>query len=96
MQSRYQQLQPEDRMTIASMSQQGCSMRAMARMLHRAPSTISREIERNALVDLDYGSHIAQQSCLARRHTGRPAPKLGFDSLAWRRAQAVAQISWPG
>ena len=57
-------------MTIASMSQQGCSMRAMARMLHRSPSTISREIERNAPVDLDYGSYIAQQSCLARRHTG--------------------------
>jgi IS30 family transposase len=94
MQSRYQQLQPEDRMTIASMSQQGCSMRAMARMLHRAPSTISREIARNAPVDLDYGSHIAQQSCLARRHTGRPAPKLGFDSLAWLRVLTLLNWKW--
>ena len=38
----YQQLQPEDRMTIASMHQQDCSVRAMARTLQRSPSTISR------------------------------------------------------
>src|SRR6202047_3215373 len=32
----YQQLQPEERMTIASMKQQGSSVRAMARTLTRA------------------------------------------------------------
>ncbi|MGF7135762.1 IS30 family transposase, partial [Paraburkholderia sp. EB58] len=31
----YQQLQPEERMTIASMKQQGSSVRAMARTLGR-------------------------------------------------------------
>ena len=44
-QTRYQQLQPEDRMTIASMTQQGSSKRAMARLLGRSPSAISREIK---------------------------------------------------
>ncbi|MGE8454456.1 MAG: helix-turn-helix domain-containing protein, partial [Pseudomonadales bacterium] len=41
MQSRtsYQQLQPEERMTIASMSQSGSSVRAMARTLGRAAGT---------------------------------------------------------
>src|SRR5579864_326324 len=35
----YQQLQPEERMTIASMRQQGSSVRAMARTLGRPAST---------------------------------------------------------
>ncbi|OIQ91009.1 hypothetical protein GALL_270880 [mine drainage metagenome] len=34
-------------MTMASLMQQGCSVRAMARTLGRAPSTISRELGRN-------------------------------------------------
>ena len=34
-------------MTIPSMSQQRCSVRTIARTLHRTPSTISRELLRN-------------------------------------------------
>ena len=45
----YQHLQPEDRMTMASLRQQGGSMRAMACMLGRSASTISREFKRNTL-----------------------------------------------
>jgi transposase, IS30 family len=44
----YRQLQPEDRMTLASLQQQKYSVRAMARVLHRSPSTVSRELSRNA------------------------------------------------
>ena len=33
----YQQLQPEDRITIATMRQRGFSVRAIARTLERAP-----------------------------------------------------------
>ena len=91
---RYQQLQPEDRMTIAIMSQQGCSMRAMARMLHRAPSTISREIERNTAAHATYGSHVAQQTCHARRHAARPAAKLDLQSLAWLRVLTLLNWKW--
>ncbi|MEW5789675.1 MAG: helix-turn-helix domain-containing protein, partial [Pseudomonadota bacterium] len=40
----YQQLQPEEHMTIASLKQQGASVRAMARTLARSPGTISREL----------------------------------------------------
>jgi IS30 family transposase len=43
----YQQLQPEDRITIATMRQRGFSVRAIARTLERAPSTIARELARN-------------------------------------------------
>jgi IS30 family transposase len=41
MEKQYQQLQPEERLTIASMHLQGSSMRAMARMLGRSPATVS-------------------------------------------------------
>ncbi|MDR5755232.1 helix-turn-helix domain-containing protein, partial [Caballeronia sp. LZ024] len=35
----YQQLQPEERLTIASLHLQGSSIRAMARILRRSPAT---------------------------------------------------------
>lgn len=62
----YQQLQPKDRMTIASMRQLGFSTRAVARVLNRSASTISRELARNTPAGLAYGSHVAQSACQAR------------------------------
>ena len=59
----YQQLQPEDRMTIASMRQQDCSVRAMARTLRRSASTISRELGRNTVGAQAYGSPRANMTC---------------------------------
>ncbi|MFA1588374.1 helix-turn-helix domain-containing protein [Achromobacter ruhlandii] len=47
MTARYTHLQPEDRLTLASLHQQGFSQRAMARLLGRSPSTIGRELKRN-------------------------------------------------
>jgi hypothetical protein len=65
-QIRYQQLQPEDGVTIASMHQRGCSVRAMARTLQRSASTASRELNRNTPTGAgDYGSHVAQLACTA-------------------------------
>jgi IS30 family transposase len=90
----YKQLQPEDRMTIASMQQQGCSVRAMARTLHRAPSTIGRELARNAPLDIAYGSHLAQQACQARRRAARPCAKLHVDSLAWGLVLTMLDWRW--
>ena len=43
----YAQLCAEERGTIMAMKQQGSSVRGMARVLDRAPSTISRELARN-------------------------------------------------
>ncbi|MFM9428979.1 IS30 family transposase [Variovorax sp. GrIS 2.14] len=80
----YRQLQPEDRITIASMCQQGCSVRAMARTLQRAPSTVGRELERNMRNGSCYGSHVAQTTCKARQHAARPAAKLDVRGVAWR------------
>ena len=43
----YQQLQPEERVTLASLAQQKYGVRQMAEVLSRSPSTISRELRRN-------------------------------------------------
>jgi transposase, IS30 family len=44
---RYQQLQPEERMTIASLLHQQYTLMQIATRLKRSTCTISREIKRN-------------------------------------------------
>jgi IS30 family transposase len=46
--SHYQQLQPEVRMTIASLRQQNFSIRAIAPQLYRYASTVQVELARNS------------------------------------------------
>jgi IS30 family transposase len=92
--TKYQQLQPEDRMTIASMSRQGSSMRAMARMLGRSASTISRELGRNAQVATDYASHTAQVRCAERRQGARPMTKLDIRSVSWSVVLTLLDWKW--
>ena len=58
--SPYSQLQPEDRLTIASLLQQRYSVRGIARVLGRCTSTISREIARNSVSGQGYASTPAQ------------------------------------
>lgn len=88
----YVQLQPEDRLTIASLLQQKLSIRAIARMLSRSASTISREVRRNASARLGYASRPAQRQAIRRREAARPAPKLISDSLL--RLQVLTLLSW--
>jgi IS30 family transposase len=92
-QMKYQQLQPEDRMTIASMTQQGCGVRAMARALGRSASTISREISRNSNM-LSYGSHMAQLQCVARRQAGRAEAKLDARGVRWGIVVEFLKAKW--
>ncbi len=82
MTTKYTHLQPEDRMTIASLHQQGYSFNAIAAQLGRSPSTISREFKRNCS-DNGYASKPAQQACLNRRVNARPLKKLHPDSTLW-------------
>src|SRR5476649_451338 len=92
-QTKYQQLQQEDRMTIASMTQQGCGVRAMARTLGRSASTISREISRNSDV-VSYGSHMAQLQCVARRQAGRAKAKLDARGVRWGVVVEFLKAKW--
>lgn len=70
----YQQLQPEERMTIASMKQLGSSVRAMARTLGRSASTVSRELVRNTCSAVGYASAPAQALSTSRREAGARVP----------------------
>lgn len=73
MESRYKHLQAEERVTLASLRQQGWSMRAIAHLQGRSPSTISRELRRNSS-DEETASAPAQQQCQQRRIEARPQP----------------------
>ena len=91
--SHYHQLQPEDRVTIASLKQQNHSVRAIARQLHRSPATISRELQRNACSS-GYGSTHAQCLSLQRRRCGRPSIKLHPESVLWALVVHLLRLRW--
>lgn len=89
----YTQLQPEDRVTLASLQQQSYSIRAMARLLNRPASTISRELRRNSIADR-YASGPAQQACGHRRRQGRPLRKLHVDSILFGAVEHFLRLHW--
>ena len=81
-------------MTLASMSQQGCSVRAMARTLRRSASTVSRELGRNTLGELAYASHSAQVAAAGRRVAARPAAKLDLRGVGWSVVLTMLDWKW--
>jgi IS30 family transposase len=89
----YQQLQPEDRVTLSSLKQQNYSIRAIARVLQRPASTISRELRRNGPID-NYGSVEAQAACLRRRRQSRPRQKLHAEGLLFGVVQHFLKQRW--
>ena len=91
--SQYRQLQPEDRVTLASLRQQNVSMRAIARQLQRAPSTISRELQRNSPPS-GYASVSAQCLALKRRRAGRATIKLHPESILFALVIELLRLRW--
>ena len=89
----YQQFQPDERIALSSLKTQGLSMRAMARMLNRSPSTISRELARNAPSG-QYRCTFAQQRCVRRRLQCRPVAKLARCSALFGRVRAWLARKW--
>jgi IS30 family transposase len=73
--NRYKQIQPEERVTLASLHVQNFTVREIARTLGRAPSTITRELSRNSS-DGVYASKSAEVCSAKRRIQARPFPKL--------------------
>ena len=66
----YEQLSLEDRCEIARLRANGSSVRQIAAALDRPPSTISRELKRNAGTQVGYRPGYAQQQTQARRWKG--------------------------
>ena len=65
--SGYAHLSAEDRDRLADLKAAGLSLRAIARALGRAASTISREFKRNALDSGAYRPHVADGAYMLRR-----------------------------
>lgn len=65
--SGYEHLSVEERDRIADLKAAGLSLRAIARALGRAASTLSRELRRNALASGAYQPHAADGAYMLRR-----------------------------
>lgn len=63
----FRQLQPEERVRLASLKQQGLGVRKIAQELGRSPATISRELRRNTTEQWGYASLLAQKLSNKRR-----------------------------
>ncbi|WP_311945810.1 helix-turn-helix domain-containing protein, partial [Halomonas piscis] len=72
----YVELSIEERATIQVSHVQGMSLRHIARIVERAPSTISREVRRNLIGQRAYCARQAQQQRQRRRAPCRPKRKL--------------------
>src|SRR6478752_2468259 len=68
--TKYAQLSIEDRCRIASLQEQGRSIRQIAAALDRAPSSIAREIKRNAGCKVGYRPAYAHEQTRARPWKG--------------------------
>ena len=92
---RFRQMQPEERVTLAALRQQGLGLRAfgpsglrgpsraIAEVLGRNAGSLSRELRRNAGSDGAYLSTQAQLAARARRRAARPVAKLDPDGPLW-------------
>jgi len=81
-------------MVIASMKLQGASTRAIARVLARPPSTVSRELARNGCPERGYESHTAMALHAQRRSAAKPAAKLDVASVAWGVVMTLLSWKW--
>jgi len=88
----YTHLQPEERLTLAALHQQGHSRRAIARQLGRSPSTICRELQRNTSPS-GYASRTAQAICRKRRKAAKHC-KLRPDGLLWAVVAPMLHECW--
>lgn len=70
MDGHYAQLSLEDRCRIAQLHAEGRSIRQIAAVVDRSPSTVSRELKRNSGVQVGYKPAYAQGQTRARRWKG--------------------------
>jgi IS30 family transposase len=90
----YRQLSIEERSVVMVGLAEGLSRRAIARLLERSPSTISREVERNAgrWEFRRYSAPLATSMTQRRRRINQSKFKQ-YPAL-WRRVQAELRSGW--
>ncbi len=85
----YRHMSAEDRETLSLGLAHGHSLRTMARVLGRAPSTLSRESARNTTRGRPYRACTAQTRAAARARQPRRPRKL-LDPWLWQYVQDPA------
>ena len=99
----YQHLSCEERTMIQLGLEQGCTLRAIARSVQRAPSSISRELNRNGWnnpatapkkrgrppVAGGYRAPISQQRASALARTARCPSRLAQDGPLWGHVERL-------
>lgn len=88
----YRQLTSEERYALSALRRQGYSIRAAARVLERAPSTISREIRRNRRQDGGYRPFTADERARGRRSRSRRNRR--FEGADWALVVACLKKNW--
>ena len=86
------QITLEERYAINALRRQRYSVRAIARELGRAPSTISRELSRNLRPTGRYVPDIAHSYCVARRRRSRR--NTHFSSDEWILVEHLVSLDW--
>lgn len=107
MERTYSQLSAEERGVIMAMKVQGCSARAIADVLQRAPSTVTRELRRNGYLQTQElgpmgrprvaGGYNALRAGVRARRVRRLAQrprKLHRRGLLWTQVRAMLEQRW--
>jgi IS30 family transposase len=94
MEKSYNHLRPEERATVMLMRREGSTVRAVARTLGRAPSTISRELQRNCTDGQLYEAVTAGDRARVKRHQHRRKPKLGPHTVLFGVVEYFLREGW--
>jgi IS30 family transposase len=91
----YRQLNPNERDILAVLKSKGESLREIARVLKRSPSTLSRELKRNAppVYTGYYLAHKAQERANKRKHESHGRQRLKSDSTR-RYVEKRLRLGW--
>lgn len=90
---RYRQLTQEERYRITAHRMSGSSQADIARLLERHPSTIGRELRRNATThDAEYRAEKAHSYATARRRRCRRGARFSTENMA--RVAALLRRRW--
>ena len=92
--SHYTHFTTEEREKSRVMFEQGFSVRAIARTLKRSPSSVSRELRRNANKDGSYSAHAADRRYKQRRKNCGRKPILACDSALKDYILSRLEMQW--
>lgn len=89
----YTHLTTQERAVVMTMRDDQCSVRAIAKRLGNAPSSVSRELRRAPVADA-YDANLAHQQSYVRRVVPRLTPKLHFNGALFRVVRHFLNVLW--